>query len=303
MRSIVVSEPGGPEALQLVHVPPSAPAPGEVRIRIAAAGVNPVDVVTRRGVFHDLGWLPRDRPVGIGWDLAGQVDAVGPGVDGFAIGTRVAALRGQLDAGIGAYADQLTLPAAAVAALPGSLDTHGAATLPLNALTADQALDMLGLPADAELLVTGAAGGVGGFAVPLAVRRGWRVTALARASDRAFLDAAGAHRVVQDLSGSAARFDGVFDTATLGTPALAAVRDGGVYIGVTPYDVPPAQRGVRSEAVKVQPDGGRLARLLRLTADGVLAVRIAGTLPLEQAAEAHRRFEQGSHRGRWLLVI
>ncbi len=302
MRSIVVSRPGGPEALQLIERDPPDPGPGEVRIRIAAAGVNPVDIVTRRGVFHELGWLPRDRPVGIGWDLAGHVDAVGPGVEGLTAGSPVAALRDRLDADAGAYGDFLTLPAAVVAALPSSLDLQSAATLPLNASTADQALDLIGLPADASLLVTGAAGGVGGFAVPLAVRRGWQVTALARAADRAFLDAAGAHRHIQDLSACAAQFDAVFDAAALGAPALAAVRDGGVYIGVTPYDVPPPQRGVRSEAVRVQADGARLARLLRLAADGVLAARIAGTLPLERAAEAHRRFEQGGSRGRWLLL-
>lgn len=300
MRAIVITEPGGPEALQAITTQVPDPAVGQLRIKVAGAGVNPVDASTREGVFHALGWVQQPAHTGIGWDVSGTVEALGAGVTGPAIGTRVVAVLDSLDVPLGTYADAVLVPATAVAEVPAGIDLVEAASLPLNSLTADQALDLLDLPPGAALLVTGAAGGVGGFVLPLAVSRGMQVTGLARAGDAEFVRSTGAE-LITELPAAPA-FDAVIDAAELVDAALAAVRDGGQYIGVLPAAVPGSIRGIHTSAVKVQHDGGRLAELLELVLDGTLAVRIAGRVPLAEAAQVHRLLANGGVRGRYLLV-
>lgn len=300
MRAIVISQPGGPEALQIIEVPSPEPGPGQIRIRVAAAGVNPVDAGTRAGAFHALGWIDQPEHTGIGWDVAGTVDTLGPDVEGPATGTRVAGLLDALDVPLGTYAEEVLVPAAGVAEVPEELDLTAAATVPLNATTADQALDLMDLRPGSSLLVTGAAGGVGGFALALGSRRGLRVTGLGRTADSDFVVSTGAE-LITELPAEP-EFDAVLDAAQLVDAALAAVRDGGQYVGVIPADVPAGVRGIRATAVKVHHDGARLARLLVLASDGSLAVRIAGTLSLADAAEAHRLLAKGGVRGRYVLI-
>lgn len=302
MRAIIITSPGGPDALRLIDVPLPEPRADQIRIRVAAAAVNPVDVITRKGIFHQLGWIKQPDMTGIGWDVAGTVDALGSGVKGPPIGTPVAALLTALDVPVGTYADAVIVPASAVAVIPKGLSAVSASTIPLNALTADQALDLLDLPAGASVLITGAAGGVGGFAVALAAKRGLRVTALARARDDDFVRGAGANTLVTDSRDQQACFDGVLDAASLAELALASVKDGGIYVGVLPAAVPESVRGIRTAAVNVRHDGARLADLLAMAATGELQARVAGTLPLNDAADAHWRLEQGGNRGRWVLV-
>lgn len=299
MRAIVITEPGGPEALQLIDVRTPEPGPGQLRIRVRAAGVNPVDLQTAAGHFHELGWIHQPASTGLGWDVAGTVDALGPEVSGPAIGTLVAALLDTLDVPLGTYADAVLVPATGVATLPPGTDPVAAATIPLNALTADQALDLLGLPSGAGLLVTGAAGAVGGFALSLAVSRGLRVTGLARPSDAAFIRSAGATAI--DAPPATPDFDAVLDAAALVGPALAAVRDGGRYVGVLPAAVAESVRGIETAAVRVHHDGARLAELLAAASSGMLPTRIAGVLPLSEAAEAHRLVAKGGLRGRYVV--
>lgn len=301
MKTIVVTQPGTANSLEWRQVKSPQPESGELRIRTIAAAVNPVDIMTRQGMFHRLGWI-QGTVTGIGWDVAGYVDDVGPGVTGWEIGTPVAGLHAVLDSAIGAYGEALVLPVAAVAKIPFGLGFVEAATIPLNALTADQALDLMDLPIGGSLLITGAAGAVGGFAVALAARRGWRVTALARDADKEFLQMAGANRVITTLPPERGRHDGVLDAASIVDAALDATRDSGSYVGVLPVAVPGSTRGIQVQAVQVRPDGKRLATLLGLAAEGTLAARIAGLLPMAAASEAQRRLEQGGQRGRWVLV-
>jgi NADPH:quinone reductase-like Zn-dependent oxidoreductase len=298
MHAVVTTTPG---TLQLIETPIPEPGPGELRIRVAAAGVNPADITTREGVFHRLGWISQPKHTGLGWDLAGTVDALGPGVVGPAVGARVAALLDTIDVPLGAYADFTVVPAAGVAVLPDGQDPIAAATVPLNALTAAQALDLIEPAQGRRLLITGAAGGVGGYAVALASRRGWQVSALARPGDAEFLRAAGATELLTELSGSAS-FDAVLDPAVLVGAALTEVRDGGTYVGVVSAAVPDSVRGIRTIAVRVRHDGARLAELLALAASGAIATRIAGTLPLADAAQAQANVEKGAQRGRWVLL-
>ena len=195
MRAVVVRSYGGPEVLEVTEVPVPAPGPGQVRIRVQAAAVNPVDAFVRSGMAIQVGLLPARDSVGVGWDVAGVVDEVGPRA-GFAEGDRVIGLADRLDVPTAGYADYLVLDADAVAAAPSGVAPEAAATLPLNALTAAQALDLLDLRPGQGLLVTGAAGAVGGYAAQLAAAAGLRVVATASAADEALVRGFGAELFV-----------------------------------------------------------------------------------------------------------
>lgn len=310
MRAVIARGYGGPEVLELVQVPIPVPGPGQLLIRVHAATVNPVDLVTRSGALADAGLMTPRASTGIGWDVAGVVAAVGVGVTDvespFALGQNVIGMRDLLDRDLGTYAEYVVLDACAMALNPG-LDAIAAATLPLNGLTALQSLDLLDLTAGDTLLVTGAAGAVGGFAVELAAARGLRVLAQASASDEAFLRAAGAEwtvpRDAPDL-GAAVRAlvpggaHGALDAAGLGMRAVAAVRTRGAYVTVTGGAPPIPLRGIRVHQQWISADGPALARL----ATAGLTPRIADTVALHHAADAHRRVERGGLRGRVVLT-
>lgn len=274
--------------VELVVVPRPRSAAGEIRIRMVGAGTNQADL-------HVLD-RPAEQGSTLGLDLAGVVDELGPGVAGFEVGDRVAALCLPPRSA----AEYVVVPAADAARVPDKLDLLDAATLPLNALTAVQLLALLG-ERSGRLLVTGAAGGIGGYAVPLAARSGWTVTALARAADEPFLALAGAHRTVATLDG-AQDFDAVLDAALLGAAALSAARDDGAYVGVFPGREPQSERGVTVSSAAVRPNGAQLSELLELAADGVLTPRRAGTALLAEAAGAYERLRAGGIRGRTVLV-
>lgn len=309
MRAVVVRSYGGPEVLETVELPVPEPGPGQLRIRVRAAAVNPVDIATREGVLAAAG-LHQDRTqLGVGWDLAGTVDALGEGVAGFAAGDEVIGVSAALEAPVKAYADYVVLDAEAVAPAPRGAGPAAAATLPLNGLTAWQGLELLGLQPGDAVLVTGAAGGVGGFAVELAAARGVRVVAVAGADDEKLVRGLGAEFFVPrdaDL-GTAVRellpggVDGVLDAAVVGAPALAAVRDGGAFTAVVAGGAPEPVRSVRVANVWVHADAALLAELSALAGAGRLTLRVAGSYPLTGAAEAHRRLAEGGVRGRLVL--
>jgi NADPH:quinone reductase-like Zn-dependent oxidoreductase len=294
MRAVVVTEFGGPEAVEIVESAVPEPGARQVRIKVAASALNPVDAGVRAGVFGGAG-----KQVGLGWDVAGTVDAVGPAA-AWSVGDEVVALDHGMVKPLGAHAEYVVVDTDAVAKAPVTADAAHAATLPLNALTAVQALDLLELAPGQSLLVTGAAGAVGGYAVQLAAHRGIAVTALAREGDEELVRSLGADRFVTE--GEAAGFGAVLDAAVLGEPALAWVRDGGAYVGVIPQAHPASVRGVRTTSVAVSADGARLADLVRLVDEGVLTLRVAETYPLEEAAKAHARLAEGGVRGRLVLV-
>jgi hypothetical protein len=175
MRAVVVREFGGPEALELIEAPIPEPGPKQVRVAVRAAGVNPVDVAVRSGGLLGIGFTVPAEQYGVGWDVAGVVDAVGEG-SVFAVGDRVVGLVDRLDLPLGAYAEFVVLDDASVGYAPRTTSDVENASLPLTLLTADQSLELAGLAAGNSLLVTGAAGGVGGFAVQLAALRGVEVS-------------------------------------------------------------------------------------------------------------------------------
>lgn len=323
MRAIVVRRFGGPEVLESVEVPVPEPGPGQVRIRVAAAAVNPVDLATRTGILTEVGVIPPREVLGLGWDVAGVVDAVGEvgvaeiGGPGrrqpsarpagrrppFRVGDAVIGLRDRIATPLGAYAEQIVLDASAVALAPTGMSAVEAATLPLNALTAAQALDLVAT--DGTVLVTGAAGAVGGYAIALAHARKLRVVAVASEADEALVRGFGADdflprgpalgdRVRELVPGGV---DAALDTALLGLDALDAVRGGGEFVAFAAGAAPIPLRGIRVRNVWIRADGQRLAELA-----GTLPPRVAGVLPLTRAAEAHNRLAAGGLRGRLVLT-
>jgi NADPH:quinone reductase-like Zn-dependent oxidoreductase len=283
----------------LEEVSPPELGPTDVRIQVAAAAVNPVDVAVLTGPLRALVGLP--DPVGLGWDVSGILTETGGEVVGLKRGDRVAGVLHliALKPSVGTHAEETVLPAHGVARVPDGLDLIEAASLPLNALAARQALDLLGPAEGRTLLVTGGAGALGGDAVILATRAGWRVTALARDADADFVAGAGAD-LVAELPGPT--FDAVLDAAVLLKPALAAVRDSGSFVGVAPASPVAAERGIAVHTVGMEPDSEALAGLLGLAAEGTLDVRVAGRVPLREAAKAYDKVAGGGQRGRWLLI-
>lgn len=295
MRAVVVNAFGGPEVVEVVETELPEPGAREVRIKVAAAALNPVDAGVRAGVFGGAG-----KRIGLGWDVAGTVDAVGVAA-AWSVGDEVVALDYGTVEPLGTHAEYVVVPTDAVAKAPATVDAVHAATLPLNALTAQQALDLLEVAPGQSLLVTGAAGAVGGYAVQIAAHRGISVTALARAADEELVRSLGAARFAAGAV-EGGGFDAVLDAAVLGEAALEWVRDGGRYIGVIPQAQPASARGVWTGAVEVSADGAQLAELVRLLDDGVLTTRVAETFALDDAAKAHARLDEGGVRGRLVLI-
>src|ERR1700722_7933293 len=201
MKAVVVHRFGGPQVLEIADVPMPEPAAGQIRIRIQAAAVNPVDIATRAGWLADSGLMAAGSEIGIGWDLAGVVNEVGPEVDQFTVGDPVIGMRDLLSAPVGAQAEHIVLGIAAAAPAPRRASPVEASTLPLNGLTAMQALDLLELQAGQWLLITGAAGALGGFALELATIRGLRTLAVSSAQDEALIRGLGAAEFIARTDG------------------------------------------------------------------------------------------------------
>lgn len=311
MQALVMHRYGDEDVLQVAQMPLPEPGPGEVRIRVRAAAVNPVDLVVRDGTFLAIGALASETfPMGLGFDVAGEIDAIGPRTGRLAPGDRVIALADALDMRTGGQAEFVVLPETSVARAPRDIELSAAATLPLNGLTAWQALDRLSLPDGGTILVTGAAGGLGGLSVELAALRGLRVIAQAADADQAVVDGLGAHHVVDrahDLALVVRRLvpggvDGAIDAACLGMAALDAVRSGGSLVAVRPAAAPMPLRDIAVHQVQVGADAGQLAALSLLAEAGRLTLRVAEVLPLTRAGEAHRRLAAGGTRGRLVLA-
>ncbi len=301
---------GGPDVLELVDVPETHAGPGEVRLRVFAAAVNPTDTMARNGSRAEQQKL--DPPPYVpGMDAAGIVDEVGEGVTtGVKVGDRVIAMVCP-NANHGAYREQIALKARAVVPAPAGTTHVEACTLPMNGLTARQSLDLLGLSAGQVLAVTGAAGAYGGYVIQLAKADGLTVIADASEADEALVASLGADIVVRRGDDVASRIrehfpdgvDGLADGAVQSERVVPAVRDGGAFTAVRGFIGEP-QRGVTFTATSVRGYDGEFEKLDRLRQQaeaGVLTLRVADTYPAAQASEAHRRLEAGGTRGRLVL--
>jgi len=316
MSAVGFTEFGDPSVLGIVTVPKPSPGPGQVLVRVAAATVNPTDLGFRRG---GRPLPPGVRPPYIpGMDLAGVIDAVGPGVASWQPGDRVMAAVAPTEPGGGAQAEYRLVHADQLAGVPDGWTLTGAATLPMNGLTVATALSMLALPPGSTLAVTGSAGIVGQFSIQLGTYLGLEVTGDAAPPDAALVKSFGARHVVPrggPAAGAIRDFypdgvDAVIDAALLGPAVIGAVRDGGQLLAVRPYQGPAengkAERDITVHLVLVGQhlhEGHRIAELATLAGRGVLTLRVADVLPASKAAEAHRRLEAGGVRGRLVLTF
>ncbi|PXX70774.1 NADPH:quinone reductase-like Zn-dependent oxidoreductase [Nocardia tenerifensis] len=297
--------------MQVLDLPEPQAGPGEVRIRVHAAAVNPTDVMLRSG-GHAVRMPDRTPPFVPGMDAAGVIDQLGPGVDDrLTLGQPVIAMVLFTGPRGGAYAEQIVVPAASVVPAPAGVGLPAAATLLMNAMTARLALDTLALPPGATLAVTGAAGAVGGYAVELAKADGLTVIADAAPADVDRVRRFGAAHVVPRGSGVATDIRalapegvaGLIDGSMQTTEVIPALADGGTLIELRGWPGP-AERGIQVRPVMVRDvmtDTDALDDLRRRVEHGTLSLHVADVLPAEQAAEAHRRLEAGGLRGRLVL--
>ena len=310
MRAVGVTEFGGPEALHLVDVPAEPLGPGQVRVRVTAATVNPTDTYARNGTYAGRDPV-KEFPYVPGMDVSGELAEIGDGVQtDLQVGDHVMGIVVPSGAH-GGYREDIVLPAGSIARVPAGVDDVAASTLPMNGLTARLALDLMALQPGQVLAVTGAAGAFGGYVVQLAKTEGLTVVADASEADEDLVRSLGADVVVRRGDDVAARIrelypdgvDGLADGSVQDAAVLPAVKDGGAVTTVRGYRGD-GQRGLRVFPVLVRKyaeDGEALDRLREQVEKGELTLRVAGTHPAADAAEAHRRLEAGGVRGRLVL--
>lgn len=305
-RAVGIREPGGPEVLEVIERPERIPDAGEVRIRVKYAAVNPTDVALR-----DRGDDTTSPPWVPGMDAAGEIDSVGEGVERFHAGDMAMAVCTPRRPDGGAQNELLVVPAASAVPIPRAATLAQAATLPMNGLTAMLGLEMLDLAAGETLAVTGGAGLLASYVIPLAKDRGLNVIADAAETDTELVRGFGADVVVPRTDPFAAAVRavmpdgaaGVFDTALLNGDALGAIQDGGGLAVVRGWGGP-AERGIAIHKVMVSAAMERtdwLEHLRTLAGDGRIQLRALDAYPPEEAAEAHRRMDAGGLRGRVLI--
>jgi NADPH:quinone reductase-like Zn-dependent oxidoreductase len=298
MRAIVVDRFGGPEVLSVTEVPDPEPGPGQVLVRVEAAGVNAFDGKVRSGAMESV--FRTRLPVVLGLEVAGTVAAVGPGAD-VAPGTRVA---GWCRAG---YAELAVVEPWIV--LPDDLDSVQAAALPVVCEAARRTLRILGLRPGETLLVHGASGGVGGLATQLAVAAG--VTVVGTASPARLEHVTGFGAVATEYGGGLVErvralapqgVDAVLDTAGRGALPDSIELRGGTDRIVTIADPAAFDLGITFTS-RSEPDSDDLADLARQVTAGEIVVPVAAALPFADAAEAHRLVDSGHAGGKVVLVV
>lgn len=309
MKAVVVHQHGGPEALSFEDVARPRPARGEVLIRIRAAGVNPVDWKTRSG--SGIAGMLSALPWVLGWDVSGVVEELGSGTEGFKPGDEVYGMVGFPKLG-GAYAEYTTAPAGHVSLKPKTLDHVRAAAVPLAALTAWQALfDAADLRSGQTALIHAAAGGVGHFAVQLAKWKGARVIGTASSRNTEFLKTLGVDQIIDYEKGPFEKalkdVDVVLDTLSGETlrRSFPVLRRGGTLVsllGQPPADLAKAH-GVQAKWILVKPHAGQLASIARLIDEGRLKPEVNAVWPLQDAAKAHAKGEEGHTRGKIVLRV
>jgi NADPH:quinone reductase-like Zn-dependent oxidoreductase len=294
---------GGPETEAFADLPRPVPGPGLLLIAVRAAGVNPVDYKRRNG-YRRAGGPPTDLPSVFGSEAAGVVEEVGPGVEGFAVGDEVF---GHTETG--GYAELTLLPAAGTAHKPAGLSWTDAATLPVAAATAYDALVQLDLPSGATLLVNGVGGGVGVCAAQIARHRGLTVIGTASARKRAFAESLGAVHVasgagvaerVREAAGGGV--DGVLDL--VGGDAL---REVAALLTDRSRLVSGADKALATElgggAIVRARTGAVLDAVAALVVEGVLDPHVTRVYPFAEAPAALRAVESGHTRGKIALTV
>lgn len=324
MRAMIIEHTGGPEALRLADVPTPEPGPGQVLIRVACAGVNPADWKDREGMLAM--YVAYRFPYILGFDAAGVVERVGPGVEHPRPGDRVFTPGNHGQGAWGSYAEFMVADADRTAIIPPSMSFAAAASIPVAALTGWQGLfDRGGLQAGQRIMIHGGSGGLGSFAVQFARWAGARVAATCGTANVEYVRVLGAEKVVDhrrdDIAGAIRAWapdglDLLVDAVGASTlpDGLGMVRPGGSYVSIPTLtddgDIEASFAAAAARQVRrvfsTMSDvgcGHQLATIAGLITDGHVTLPPVRTLPLEQAAEAHALIQTGHVRGKLVLDV
>jgi NADPH:quinone reductase-like Zn-dependent oxidoreductase len=311
MKAVRFHEYGDPDVLRYEDVEQPAPGPGEVRIQVAATSFNGIDAGIRSGNMQ--GPFPVTLPHIPGIDVAGTVEELGEGVDNVAVGDQVIGFLPMVEPG--ASAEFAIAPAEFLAPAPTSIPLADAASLPVVGLTARQALfDLAGLESGQRLLISGAGGAVGGYAIQLAKRAGAYVIATAGPRSNAAVLEAGADEVIDHTATDVVEavgepVDVLLNLAPIAPDQLGAlaskVGDGGVVVITTVWMEAPSDeaRGVRGIQVFVNSDAGQLSQLVDLIDAGELRTDVAERVPLADLRSVHERNEAGELPGKVVITV
>jgi NADPH:quinone reductase-like Zn-dependent oxidoreductase len=313
MRAIAEETFGGPIAL--IDLPTPEIGPGEVLIRVRAAGVNPFDWKVADGALEDQ--MKHHFPLILGFDAAGVIERVGADVTELAEGDEVYGYLFKPVIGEGTYAEYVGAPADIVAKRPVTVGFTEAAALPTPGLTAMDLVDAVDIKEDETILIVGATGGVGSYAIQLAARRGARVIATARRTNKALVRELGAAETIDHTTeelvaavrtahpgGIDAVIDVASDREAFGRISTLVINGGRLASSVYAADVEGlARRGIRATNVSMQPDARRLGELSRMVDAGELSVRLDRTYTLEKAPEALEERRTGHVRGKIVFLI
>jgi NADPH:quinone reductase-like Zn-dependent oxidoreductase len=313
MRAIAKDEFGG--SVSLMNLPVPEIGADEVLIRVQAAGVNPFDWKVADGILKDE--KEHHFPLIMGFDAAGVVERVGADVTSLFEGDEVYGYLSKPVMGRGSYAEYVVSPAAIVAKKPEAVSFAEAAALPMPGLTAMDLVDAVDLRKGETVLIVGATGGVGSYAVQLAARRGARVIATARGANEAFVRELGATETIdhsrEDVieamliahpDGIEAIIDVVSDPNALRRMARLVKKGGRIASSVYAADVQHlSERGVRATNVGMQPEAWRLEELARMVDAGEISVQLERTFALEKAREALEESRSGHVRGKIVLLL
>jgi NADPH2:quinone reductase len=312
MRRVAYDRFGEVDVLRVEQADIAEPGADEVRVRVAGAGLNPIDWKTRKGLGFAARQIENDLPWTPGYDVAGEVVAVGDAVTTLAPGDRVMGMIG-FPAGGGGYAECVIVPAVDLAMVPEELDLVSAGALPLAALTAWQALfEVAGLEAGQKVLVHAGAGGVGHFAVQFALERGAHVIATASDSNRDFLAGLGVHEVIDyhttRVEDECYGLDVVLDLigGEVGKRSLQTLSEHGVLVTIPTVTADEIitqaeSMGLRAHGMTVRPDVFHLEEIAELIEDGDVRIHIDKTFSLDQVQQAHLTLEGGHVRGKLVL--
>ena len=315
MKAIAIRDFGGRDKLEQMDLPVPEVGNEEVLVRVKGAGVNPVDWKIREGWLKEL--FPYRFPLIPGWDAAGIVERIGPGVTRFRIGDEIFAYCRKPVVQGGAYAEYITLTEEHLAFKPRNTPFTEAAGIPLTALTAYQALvDAARIKPGERVLIHAAAGGVGGFGVQIAKDRGALVWGTAGSRNGDYVRSLGAERVIdytrEDFrkvvrSAYPDGVDVVFDCVggDVLRESVEIVRKGGRLISIVDNldDGGPGRADISFEFVFVAPNSTELSELGQMVEEGRLRVHLQEVLPLEAAAKAHELSESRHTRGKIVLVV
>jgi len=304
MRAVRIHEYGGPEVLRVEDVTRPEPGAKQVLVGVHAAGVNPADWKIRAGLFKDF--MSLQFPAILGFDFSGEIEALGPGVTNFKKGDQV------YGTAMGTYAEFVAANIAEVALKPASLDDVQAASVPVSAQTAWQALfDVGGLTSGKRVLIHGAAGGVGSFAVQLAKARGIHVIGTGSEKNQEYLRQLGVDEPIDyrktKFEDVARDVDVVFDTQGGETQqrSWGVLKKGGVLVSIVqpPSEAEATKYGAKGVFLGRQPSAEQLVEIGKLADAGKFKTRVDTVLPLADVRRAHELSQSGHAQGKIVLTV